>query len=326
VTAHSGELRLPLGRWRRCALLATAGIVGACGSTQPTGNDPAVAQVRAAYIKQSQFQVRLQSTLTAIQQGGGATNNPAMVTGVRAAVLRSLILDTVIAQEAQYAGVAATDADVEAQVTAAASAAGGMNKLQTQLAEAGGSIAQLQDQVRSQLNEQRLEDYFAARRAQQVEQQLGAGTPFADVARAVSDDVNSSAAGGDLGVLSAAALAKDAAPFANAVRSLSVGSYTTSPVHDDGGYDIIEVYSHTAAGWGVRHILVAAPTPYTVRDRPAWFTEALFSTVQQLCSQHPIHVFITDAGADPCVVPSPSPSPSKHAPSAPPTPSPTAAR
>ena len=37
------------------------------------------------------------------------------------------------------------------------------------------------------------------------------------------------------------------------------------------------VYSKTAKGWGVRHILIYAGNPYNVTDRPGWFTEVLFN-------------------------------------------------
>ena len=247
------------------------------------------------------FDARLQSAVTSIQQAGGpAQSNSAMQTGLRASVLRSLILDTVIAQEATALGIEATEADVDAQVSAAERQSGGASGLQTALAEAGGSIAQLRDEIRSQLNEQRLEDHFAKQRVELVEQQLASGQSFASLAQSSSDDTGTSSKGGDLGALTSADLAGDDPAFVGAVRALHIGAYTTAPVHDSGGYDIVELYATTPATWSVRHILVAAPTPYTVKGRPAWFSEALFSTVAQLCSQHRIHVFISDAGGDPC--------------------------
>jgi parvulin-like peptidyl-prolyl isomerase len=302
-------------RWcRRAFVLAIAGVVPACsGGTPPGGSaapSPAVAKVRATVITEAQFDIRLQSTLTSIAQGGGSTSNPTMVTSVRASVLRSLILDAVIAQEAQLLSLAATDAQVQTEVNSDAQSVGGMSNLESQLASAGGSIPQLEDEIRSQLNEQRVEDYFAKQRAQLVEQQLAEGTPFAVVAEQVSDDTNTASHGGDLGQLTGAALSADDASFAAAVRSLAVGHYTTTPVHDQGGYDIIMLYARTATTWSVRHILVAAPTPYTVTSRPNWFTEALFSTVEQLCTQHQIEVYIGDAGANPCSSPTPVASPS----------------
>jgi len=120
-----------------------------------------------------------------------------------------------------------------------------------------------------------------------------------------------------MGALSAATLAADDPAFATAVRSLAVGAYTTNPVHDQGGYDISMLYARTASTWSVRHILVSAATPYTVTSRPDWFTEALFSTVEALCQQGQIQVYISDAGANPCVAPSPSPSATAKATTAP---------
>ena len=251
-------------------------------------------------ITQAAFDIRLQSTFVAIQQGGGPTADPAMRTSVRASVLRSLILDAVIAQEAAAQGLAATAAQVQAEVDKDAQQAGGMSQLQTQLASAGGSVAQLQDEIRSQLNEARLEDAFARQRAAMVEQTLAGGAAFAATAQQYSDDTGTATKGGDLGVLSQSDLTSGDPAFAAAVKALAVGAYTTTPVHDSGGYDIIEVYATTATTWSARHILITAPTPYTVQDRPAWFAESLFATVAQECRAGQIHVYIADSGADPC--------------------------
>jgi parvulin-like peptidyl-prolyl isomerase len=295
---------------------------GSPGTTTPTASSTApVARVGGSVITQAAFDVRLQSTLTAIQQGGGPVSNATMRSQVRARVLRSLILDTVIADEASSQGFGATAAEVQTQLNADAQAAGGLSTLQSQLASAGGSLAQLQDEIRAQINEQRLEDAFAQQRAADVERQLGSGAAFDALAKQMSDDTGTSAKGGDLGAINAADFAMYDAAFTAAVQSLGPGQYTTTPVHDAGGYDIVQVYAKTPSSWSVRHILVAAPRPYTVTSRPAWFAEALFLTVSQLCGTGQIHVYIKDTGADPCsgaapassatpsTVPSPSHSP-----------------
>ena len=290
----------PLQRRLALAALATVGL-SACGSSSSTTTAPVpVARVGSSIITQTAFQTRLQSTLTSIQQGGGSTSNPAMQAGVRADVLRSLILDAVIAQEAAAQGLAATDAQVQQEVSTDAQQAGGLSQLQSELASAGGSLAQLQDEIRSQLNEQRLENAFASQRAAQVEQTLAGGAPFTTTAMRLSDDTGTASKGGDLGALAASDLQSDDPAFVAAVKALAVGAYTRTPVRDSGGYDIIELYGRTPATWSVRHILVAAPLPYTVQDRPTWFSEALFSAVAQDCRAGEIHVYISDAGADPC--------------------------
>ena len=122
-----------------------------------------------------------------------------MAATVRASVLRSLILDTVIAQEAAAQGLAATDTQVQSEVATEAAQAGGMSQLQSELAGAGGSIAQLRDEIRSQMNEQGLEDHFAQGRAATVEQVLGGGAAFAQTAKQYSDDAGTNSKGGDLG-------------------------------------------------------------------------------------------------------------------------------
>ena len=128
------------------------------------------------------------------------------------------------------------------------------------------------------LNEQRVEDVFAQQRAALVEQILARGASFAATAKTYSDDsgtTGTAAKGGDLGVLTAAQLKTYDPAFAAAVESLAVGAYTRTPVHDAGGYDIVMVYSKTAQGWGVRHILIYAGNPYNVTDRPGWFQRSV---------------------------------------------------
>jgi parvulin-like peptidyl-prolyl isomerase len=280
-----------------------------------------IARVGSDAITIAQFNVRYQSACTSIKQGGGDCSGGAAVTQVRAAVLRSLILDTVIRQEAARLGLEATPKEVAAEVAADAQQAGGTGALQTQLAGAGGSIAQLQDEISANLNEQRVEDVFAQQRAALVERILARGGAFVATAKTYSDDsgtTGTASKGGDLGVLTAAQLKTYNPAFAAAVESLAVGAYTKTPVHDAGGYDIVMVYSKTAQGWGVRHILIYAGNPYNVTDRPGWFQEALFSAVDQLCAANDIRVSLTNAGGNPCPSPSPSPSPAS------PTPLPTA--
>ena len=86
-------------------------------------------------------------------------------------------------------------------------------------------------------------------------------------------------------------------------------------MRDAGVYDILQLYANTASSWSVRHILIAAPLPYTVRNRPAWFSEALFATVAQDCRAGKIHVYVKDAGADPCAgAPNLSPAPASASP------------
>ena len=272
-----------------------------CATTSPAPTPaPPVARVNGAVITQSAFDVRLHSALTSIRQGGGPAANATMQTQVRASVLRGLVLDAIIAQEAGSSGLAATEAEIQNEIAKDVQQAGGPTQLETQLAGAGGSLTQLRDEVRSRLNEAHLEDRFAQQRAAQVEQMLASGSDFAGAARQYSDDSGSSAGGGDLGTITLDALKTYDPVFAAAVRALHAGQYTTTPVHDAGGYDIIQVYAATASARGVRHILVAAPEPYTVTGRPSWFSESLFATVAELCQQGAIRVYIDDAGADPC--------------------------
>jgi hypothetical protein len=297
--------------WRGVVAAACLLLVTACSSSQGTATpkpSPVIAVVNGDAITLAQFNIRYNSALVSIEQGGGPANNATQTTELRETILRSLIIDTVIKQEATKLGLEATPAQVQAQVASDAAGDGGMSQLETDLAGAGGSIAQLEDEISSDLNEQRLEDNFANMRATTIEQTLAGGANFIATAKEFSDDTGTSASGGDLGVLSAAALKTYDPAFAAAVEALAVGAYTKTPVHDAGGYDIVQLYSKSAKGYGVRHILVYAGNPYNVMDRPEWFALSLFSDIKTLCSQEAIEVTLPNSGGNPCTAPSPSPS------------------
>jgi hypothetical protein len=299
--------------WRGVVAVACLLPVTACSSGTPTATpkpSPVIATVNGDTITLAQFNTRYNSALVSIEQGGGPANDPTQTTELRETILRSLIIDTVIREEATKLGLEATPAEVQAQVASDAAGDGGMSQLKTDLAGAGGSIAQLEDEISSDLNEQRLEDTFAQQRAAMIEQTLAGGAGFIATAKEFSDDTGTNTSGGDLGVLSAATLKTYDPAFASAVEALAVGAYTKAPIHDAGGYDIVQLYSKSAKGYGVRHILVYAGNPYNVMDRPNWFAESLFSDISTLCSQHAIDVTLTNAGGNPCTAPSPTPSPS----------------
>jgi peptidyl-prolyl cis-trans isomerase C len=301
--------------WRGVVAVACLLTATACSSSpSPTPKpSPVIARVAGDTITLAQFTTRYNSALVSIEQGGGGNTDPAQTTALRTTILRSLIIDTVIRQEATKLGLEATPKEIQAQVASDAAGDGGLAQLKTDLAGAGGSIAQLEDEITSDLNEQRLEDVFAKERATTIEQMLAGGQKFATVAKTFSDDSGTSASGGDLGVLSATTLKTYDPGFAAAVEALAVGAYTKTPVHDAGGYDIVQLYSKSAKGYGVRHILVYAGNPYNVMDRPNWFAESLFSDITTLCSKDQIEVTLTNAGGNPCTPPSPSPSPKPSA-------------
>ncbi len=307
---------------RRLIVLTATLLCVACGSGPPPSSSAApqvIARVGTSSITAAAFAVRLQSTLTAVTQAGGPSNNPAMTAQVRASVLRSLLIDTVIAQEAAAAGVAASAAQVQAQVDADAQTAGGQTQLQTQLASIGGSLEQLRDEIRSSLNEQKLEDLFARQRAAEIEQKLATGTTFAMLAAQYSDDTTTASKGGALGAVPRSQVQGDDPNYAAAVLALEPGQHTNPAVHDAQGYDIVELDASTASALTLRHIIVDAPQPYTVKERPPWFAEAIFESLAQDCAAGQIHIFIGNVGDDPCAAAAGSASPS---PASPLTPSP----
>jgi parvulin-like peptidyl-prolyl isomerase len=288
-----------------------AALLVACGSSPASPAAPGpVAKVGSQSIPRSLFDLRMASALTAIQQGGGpqkgSAGYDAMISKLRASVLKSLIIDSVIAQEAAFRHIAATDADVQKQFDDDVRAAGSLSTLQTQLSEAGGSADQLRDEIRSRINEQRLEDQFAGQRAAAILQQLATGVDFATLAKQLSDDDTSNTKGGDLGVMTTGQLDQGDATFAAAVRTAPVGHVLQAPVRDTAGYELIRVDSATVAGFAVRRILVAAPQTYTVKERPAWFLQSLVDAIAQYCSQGKLSVMISNAD-QPCVAASASP-------------------
>jgi parvulin-like peptidyl-prolyl isomerase len=302
-----------LRRVRRFIALTATLLCVACGSGPSPSSTVApqvIAKVGPSSITATAFAVRLQSTLTAVSQAGGPSNNAAMTAQVRASVLRSLLIDTVIAQEAAAAGVAASDAQVQEQVDADAQTAGGQTQLQSQLASIGGSLAQLRDEIRSSLNEQRLEDLFAKQRAVEIEQKLAAGTAFAALAAQYSDDTTTASKGGTLGAVPRSQVQGDYPNYAAAVLALAPGQHTDPAVHDAQGYDIVELDASTTATLTLRHVIVDAPQPYTVKERPPWFAEAIFESLAQDCSAGQIHIFIGNVGDDPCAAASATASPS----------------
>jgi hypothetical protein len=306
---------------RRAIVIVLVLLCAGCSNASPSprGGSQVIARVGPTAITNDLFQVRLTSALTSVAVAGGPTNNPAMRSQVRASVLRSLIIDTVIAQEAAAAGVAATEAEIQAQVQADISAAGGTAQLQTQLASLGGSMAQLHDEITSSLNEQKLEDVFARQRALEIEQKLAAGTSFTALAKQYSDDGATAAKGGEIGAVPRSQVQGDDPVYAGPVLALAPGRYTTAPIRDAQGYDIVQLESSTPTALRLRHIVVNAPQPYTVKERPGWFSEAIFESIAQDCSANQIHVYIGDVGDDVCAAASSSASPSAVAP---PTPTP----
>ena len=291
-------------------VVATSQILGRGSSIPPRGP---VAEVAGARIPAALFDLRIGSALTAIHQAGGAPEPgdpayPAFLAGVKRRVMESLIIDQVIAQEAGFRHLAASDADVAAEVAADARSAGGEDRLEKQLSEAGGSLDQLRDAIRSRLDEQRLEDHFAAQRAADVEARLASGAGFEALAGQLSDDEQSRPRGGDLGALNLVQLTASDASFVAAVKAAPAGR-VSDPLRDDAGYEILRLDAQTATTRSLHRILVAAPRPYTVRERPAWFAEAIFQAMDDDCRAGSLRVLL-DVGLQPCA-------PSRPAPAAP---------
>jgi hypothetical protein len=174
-------------------------------------------------------------------------------------------------------------------------------------------MAQLHDEITSSINEQKLEDVFARQRALEIEQKLAAGVSFATLAAQYSDDATTAPKGGDLGVVPRTQVQGDDPVYAGPVLALLPRHYTTTPIRDAQGYEIVQLDSSTATTLRLRHIVVNAPQPYTVKERPGWFGEAIFESIAQDCSANQIHVYIGDVGDDVCAAAASSASPSPAA-------------
>lgn len=88
-----------------------------------------------------------------------------------------------------------------------------------------------------------LSDAQAAARAQQLKQQLDAGTPFAELAIRESDDASTASEGGQL---SSIFLRNVADVFVSSVQGLAVGQ-VSAPVRGPQGYHLIRVDARTPA-------------------------------------------------------------------------------
>lgn len=302
-------------RARVAAVVILGLTVAACGSSSPTHSPTSttVAAVAGSRITAAQLDVRLQSALADIVQAGGPTDNPQMLAAVTATVIGSLIFDTVVAQEARRLHMAAKPGQVDDRLRQFTQDAGGAAQLQSQLAAAGQSMAGLRDEITAEINEENVEGYFAQLRAQQVEQKLAGGADFVSLVSQYSDSPDTASKGGKLGSLSAAQITSElGTSVLSAIRPLRPGQYTTTPVRNTQGYEIIRVDAVTATTWTLREILVAAPQPYTVKERPQWFDEEVYYQIFQDCQSGTITLYGRYAkvkGANPCTAGSPGASP-----------------
>src|ERR1700737_2095898 len=164
---------------RRLLLVAALGVLSGCGQSSPSPSSPSVvATVAGTAITQHQVDMRLKTTLAVLANGGAPTGNANMTARLRGTIIHGLIFDTVVAQEAAFLHVAVSDGDVETAFRQAVNDAGGPQQLETQLAALGHTDESLRDEIRSRLNEQRLEDHYAKDRVGTILNTLAAGGDF----------------------------------------------------------------------------------------------------------------------------------------------------
>ena len=236
---------------------------------------PVIARVGHDPITLAQFNIRYQSALRQHRAGwrrlrrAGSDHR-----SVRTAILRSLIIDTVIREEATKLGLEATPRRSRRRSPPTRSRRG-HERAQDRARRRRwvDRPARGRDQLQPQRAARRERLRATARRHGRVDAREAARTSAPPPSYSRTTPGTGSAKGGDLGVLTAATLKTYDPAFAAAVESLPVGKYTKTPVHDAGGYDIVMLYSKSAKGWGVRHILIYAGNPYSVMDRPDWFAE-----------------------------------------------------
>ncbi len=299
-------------------------LVACGGSTAHPASNPTVAVVGTQKISEQQYSLRKNAALLSIEQGGGAVSGSAgtqMVNQVSADVMQGLIIDAVIAGEDSLLGIEATPKDVQAQIAADAKQVGGMKALEKQLSQGKSSMAELEDETRSSLNEERLVYYWAKEQANAVATQLSQGTAFDTLAARwaqldeTQSNSSSTTAPSYTVQLSPKQLTAEGSSFDSSVSTLQAGGHTTVPILTPQGYVFAELVGRQGSTLTLNEIVIAAPNPYTVQDRAAWFEGQVFSLLQSACQDKVIHVYI-NAHIQPCsgvATPSPSVSPSPSA-------------
>ncbi len=284
-------------------------MLAACGgSTAHSTTSATVAVVGTQKITEQQYALRKNAALLSIEQGGGVISGAAgtkMVNQVSADVMQSLIIDAVIAGEDKLIGIAVTPQQVQAQIATDAKQVGGMKALEKQLSQGKSSMAELEDETRASLNEERLVYYWAKEQAQAVATQLTQGTSFDTLASkwAQLDETQSNASSTSIPTYtvqySPKQLAAEGTQLSTAVAHLQIGQHTTLPIQTPQGYVYAELAGRQGASVTLNEIVIAAPNPYTVQDRAAWFEGQVFSLIESACQDHVIHVYI-NAHVQPC--------------------------
>ena len=101
---YTGLRMFHRGRAGAVAAACAVVVTGCSSPAHSTGPAVVIARVASYQITLAQFNARYSSALTSIEQGGASANDPAQTTQLRATVLRSLIVDTVIREEATKLG------------------------------------------------------------------------------------------------------------------------------------------------------------------------------------------------------------------------------
>ncbi|HET9051088.1 MAG TPA: peptidylprolyl isomerase [Candidatus Dormibacteraeota bacterium] len=277
-----------------------------------SASDHPIGTVRGDPLLSSVFDGRMCASIVGAEQGGApGPSSPAyaaFLAALRDRVLKSYVFDTITAQEARLHNTLAAQSQVDAEVQADVTAAGGRDALTSQLAQAGATEATLEDETRSRLNEANLVDLLAGQRAADVVARLKAGLPFDQAARQFSDDAGTSANGGVLGKVTIDQLNAGDPTFKQAVLQMHAGDLSVTPIRDAQGYVVVYCDAADATSRTLRVIRVAAPNPYTTKERPNWFAEFIFLDIQGDCDQGAIQV--SEAGlASPCTSLAPTPAP-----------------
>jgi foldase protein PrsA len=228
----------------------TATDVPVSGSTQ----EPLAALVNDKPITITELDSTVNRRLEGIRSVGDPL--PADATAYRLSVLDALIEQMLIEQAAEIQGVKVTDADVDTEVQANISIAGGKERWQTRLAADHMTEAEYRVALRSALITQRMRDIVTASiptsaeqaharhilvateaAANEIEGKLKAGDDFAQLAAQYSLDMTTKQTGGDLGWFSRGQLLQKSVE--DAAFSLVIDAIS-APVKSDLGYHIIQ--------------------------------------------------------------------------------------
>jgi hypothetical protein len=271
----------------RLALLALSLLTTACaGPTLPFGEKPA-ATFDGGQVSMAAYQVRLKlyqhlydrnrtTTPGTPAPALDSTAGHAQEVRIEDRAAADLVDEALLSQDASRNHLSITEKDIDGEMSAAKTLAGGDAAFQKFLNDYGYDVNTMRQQLRARLTEVRLENKLAADRIDAAVAMLKTGAAFTDVAKKYSDDPQSAATGGELS-LTTDQLKNLDPEVLPALSGLKPGDQTTAPVHATNGWYLFKLLTRDTGGIKVDVVYVFAPDAahYRVQQRPQWFSTHL---------------------------------------------------